>query len=133
MVTHAPLSPEEHARNAHVYADIEKRYNPEHLPSFFVGDFNAKETDSSSLFYRSYWTDSYMYFGADTLRREGPPGTFNGWKPDVIKGPSRRIDYVYFRGNGIQPLRYVCDDRMFGGNLASDHYPVYVDFRINHK
>ena len=133
MVTHAPLSPEEHAQNAHVYADIEKRYNPEHLPSFFVGDFNAKETDSSSQFYRSYWTDSYMYFGVDTLRREGPPGTFNGWKPDVIKGPSRRIDYVYFRGKGVQPLRYVCDDRMFGGNLASDHYPVYVDFRINNK
>ena len=133
MVTHAPLSPEEHAQNAHVYADIEKRYNPEHLPSFFVGDFNAKETDSSSQFYRSYWTDSYMYLGADTLRREGPSGTFNGWKPDVIKGPSRRIDYVYFRGKGVQPLRYVCDDRMFGGNLASDHYPVYVDFRINNK
>ena len=133
MVTHAPLSPEEHAQNAHVYADIEKRYNPEHLPSFFVGDFNAKETDASSEFYRTYWVDAYRNFDADTLRREGPPGTFNGWKPQTIKGPSRRIDYVYFRGKGIQPLRYVCDDRLFGGNLASDHYPVYVDFRITSK
>ena len=133
MVTHAPLSPEEHAQNAHVYADIEKRYNPEHLPSFFVGDFNAKETDASSEFYRTYWVDAYRSFDADTLRREGPPGTFNGWKPQTIKGPSRRIDYVYFRGKGIQPLRYVCDDMLFGGNLASDHYPVYVDFRITSK
>lgn len=133
MVTHAPLSPEEHAQNAHVYADIEKKYNPERLPSFFVGDFNAKETDASSEFYRTYWADAYHSFDADTIRREGPPGTFNGWKPQSIKGPARRIDYVYFRGKGIKPLRYVCDDRLFGGNLASDHYPVYVDFRITNK
>lgn len=131
IVTHAPLGSEEHAKNAHVYADIERRFNPEHNPSFFVGDMNAKESDPASQFYSSYWTDSYHFFDADTLRREGPAGTFNGWKPDVIKGPQRRIDYVYFRGKGVKPQRYVCDNRLFGGFLASDHYPVYVDFRIN--
>ena len=130
IVTHAPLGIEEHAKNAHVYADIEKRFNPERYPSFFIGDLNARETDPASQFYRSYWTDSYQFFDADSLRREGPAGTFNGWKPDVIKGPGRRIDYVYFRGRGIKPQRYVCDSRRFGGFLASDHYPIYVDFRI---
>jgi endonuclease/exonuclease/phosphatase family metal-dependent hydrolase len=133
MVTHAPLSQEEHAQNAHVYADIEKKYNPEHLPSFFIGDFNAKETDASSEFYRSYWVDAYRHFDADTLLRQGPVGTFNGWKPETIKGPNRRIDFVYFRGKGVKPLRYVCDDRLFDGHLASDHYPIYVDFRITNK
>ena len=132
MVTHAPLSQEEHAQNAHVYADIEKRFNPEHLPSFFIGDFNAKESDAASEFYRSYWVDSYRCFDNDSIKRRGPAGTFNGWKPDKIKGPDRRIDFVYFRGKKVQPLQYVCDDRLFNGHLASDHYPVYVDFRITH-
>ena len=131
MVTHAPLSVSEHALNAHVYADMERKYNPEHLPSFFIGDFNAKETDECSGFYRSYWTDSYRYFDSNPARRTGPAGTFNAWKPDRIKGPDRRIDYIYFRGKAVTPLKYVCDDTLFGGLCASDHFPVYVDFEIN--
>lgn len=131
MVTHAPLSKEDHAQNAHVYADIEKKYNPEHLPSFFIGDFNAKESDECSGYYRTYWTDSYLYFDDEPAMRFGPPGTFNAWKPDKIKGPDRRIDFVYFRGNKVKPMRYVCDDTLFGGLCASDHYPVYVDFDVS--
>ena len=131
MVTHAPLSKEDHAQNAHVYADIEKKYNPEHLPSFFIGDFNAKESDECSGYYRTYWTDSYLFFDDEPAMRFGPPGTFNAWKPDKIKGPDRRIDFVYFRGNKVKPMRYVCDDTLFGGLCASDHYPVYVDFDVS--
>ena len=130
MVTHAPLSREEHALNAHVYIDMEKKYNPEGLPSFFIGDMNAVETDPCSEVYRGYWIDSYHWFDTAPAFREGPVGTFNGWKPGVIKGPRRRIDYIYFRGSGVEPLRYVCDDALYDGLCASDHFPVYVDFRI---
>ena len=130
MVTHGPLSKEDHARNAHVYIDMEKKYNPDGLPSFFLGDMNAKETDPCSEEYRNYWTDSYHFFDDKPLLREGPEGTFNGWKHDMILDQSRRIDYIYFRGKGIEPLRYVCDTALYGGQFASDHYPVYVDFRL---
>ena len=130
MVTHGPLSREDHARNAHVFIDMEKKYNPEGLPSFFLGDMNAKETDPCSEEYRSYWTDSYHFFDDKPLLREGPAGTFNGWKHDMDLDQSRRIDYIYFRGKGIEPLRYVCDTALYGGQFASDHYPVFVDFRI---
>ncbi len=130
MVTHAPLSREEHALNAHVYKDMEKKYNPEGLPSFFLGDMNARESDSSSCQYREYWTDSYHFFDDCPSLREGPAGTFNAWRTDFAQDPDRRIDYIYFRGKGVRPLRYVCDTALFGGLFASDHFPVYVDFRI---
>ena len=130
MVTHGPLGREEHAANAHVYIDMEKKYNPEGLPSFFLGDLNAKESDPCSEIYRSYWTDSYHFFDDNPALREGPAGTFNGWKPDMKLVPDRRIDYIYFRGKGVQPLHYCCDVSRFGGLMASDHYPVWVDFRI---
>lgn len=132
MVTHAPLSPEEHAQNAHVYVEMEKKYNPEGLPSFFLGDMNAKETDPCSEFYRTYWTDSYHYFDARPELREGPAGTFNGWKKEMKLSPDRRIDYIYFRGKGIEPLCYCNDTSLYDGQMASDHYPVYVDFHIKH-
>jgi endonuclease/exonuclease/phosphatase family metal-dependent hydrolase len=131
MVTHAPLSPEEHAQNAHVYVEMEKKYNPDGLPSFFLGDMNAKETDPCSEFYRTYWTDSYHYFDARPELREGPAGTFNGWKKEMKLSPDRRIDYVYFRGKGVTPLRYFNDTALYDGYMASDHYPVYVDFKID--
>ena len=130
MVTHAPLNQEDHALNAHVYVDMEKKYNPEGYPSFFLGDLNATDTDTCSETYRSYWTDAYRWFDDNPAFREGPVGTFNAWRPAVIKGPRRRIDFVYFRGNGIRPLRYVCDDTLFDGLCASDHFPVYIDFRL---
>lgn len=130
MVTHGPLNKEDHAANAHVFIDMEKKYNPEGLPSFFLGDLNAKESDPCSEVYRGYWTDSFHYFDDRPELREGPAGTFNGWKPDMKLGPGRRIDYIYFRGKGVQPLRYCCDASRFGGLMASDHYPVFVDFNI---
>ena len=130
MVTHGPLSREDHAQNAHVYIDMEKKYNPEGLPSFFLGDMNAKETDPCSGLYREYWTDSYHYFDDCPTMRKGPAGTFNAWRKNMVLSPDRRIDYVYFRGKGIKPLRYVCDTALYDGLFASDHYPVYVDFII---
>ncbi len=128
MVTHAPLNKQQHAENAHVYIDIEKKYNPKGMPSFFVGDFNAKETDEASEVYRSWWTDSYHAFDAAPELREGPQGTFNGWRFDAV--PSSRIDFIYYRGKNITPLRYRCNDTLYDGLCASDHFPVWVDFII---
>ena len=128
MVTHAPLNKEMHAENAHVYVEMEKRYNPQGLPSFFLGDFNAVETDDCSAVYRAVWTDTYHAFDAEPGLRLGPEGTFNGWKLHAV--PERRIDFIYYRGKGVTPLCYVCDDSRYGGFYPSDHFPVYADFAI---
>ena len=41
-----------------------------------------------------------------------------------------RIDFIYYRGKGVTPLRYVCNDARYDGFFASDHFPVWVDFEI---
>ena len=128
MVTHAPLSKEEHAANAHIFIDMEKKYNPKGRPSFFVGDMNAKEEHAASAVYRTWWTDSFHAFDDAPELRIGPAETFNGWRLDAP--PVSRIDFIYYRGKGVKPLRYVCDDTRYGGLFASDHFPVYVDFKI---
>ena len=107
---------------------MEKKYNTKGWPSFFVGDFNARETDAASEVYRSWWTDSYHAFDATPELREGPEGTFNGWKLDTP--PTSRIDFVYYRGKGVTPLCYRCNDTRYDGFYASDHFPVWVDFKI---
>jgi endonuclease/exonuclease/phosphatase family metal-dependent hydrolase len=129
MVTHGPLNKEAHAQNARIFPEIEKKYNAEGLPSFFLGDFNARETDACSEIYRSWWTDSYHAFDGNPAARKGPVGTFNAWRWQAPP-MERRIDFIYFRGKGVTPLRYVCDNTLFGGLFASDHFPVWVDFDI---
>ncbi|MBR0300918.1 MAG: endonuclease/exonuclease/phosphatase family protein [Bacteroidales bacterium] len=130
MVTHAPLNRVQHAENAHVYIDMEKKFNPRCLPSFFLGDLNVYETEAASALYRSYWTDGYHAFDTDPGLRDGPEITFNGWKKEYDPSLQSRIDYVYFKGQGVTPLHYTCNDTLYGGLLASDHYPVYIDFEI---
>ena len=130
MVTHAPLNKEMHAENAHVYVEMEKRYNPDGYPSIFMGDLNARETDACSEVYRSWWTDSYHAFDADPGLRRGPGRTFNGWRLLEVPSLERRIDFIYYRGKGITPLCYVCNDTRYGGFYPSDHFPVFVDFLL---
>ena len=129
MVTHGPLNRELHAQNAGVYEKMERKYNAEGNPSFFLGDFNAGETDECSKVYRSWWTDSYHAFDSNPAARKGPDGTFNAWRWPTPPMP-RRIDFIYYRGKGVTPLRYVCNNRLYSGLFASDHFPVYVDFTL---
>lgn len=128
MVTHAPLNTDQHAEHAHVFVEMEKRYNPNGWPSFFIGDFNACETDAPSTVYRTWWKDSFHYFDNAPEFREGPEGSFNGWQLDKL--PERRIDFIYYKGEGVVPLHYRCNDTRYNGLLASDHFPIWVDFNI---
>ena len=128
MVTHAPLNVNQHAENARVFVEMEKEYNSKGCPSFFLGDFNACEKDAPSAVYRSWWKDSFHNFDGTPQLREGPEGTFNGWQLDRL--PERRIDFIYYRGQGVTPLRYRCNDTRYNGLFASDHFPIWVDFSI---
>ena len=127
MVTHAPLNKEQHARYAGIFLEMEKKYNPEGYPSFFLGDFNASELDECSAVYRSYWTDAYHAFDGNPAARKGPLGSFNAWR--MTSPPAkRRIDFVYFRGKGVTPVAYVCNNKLYDGGYPSDHFPIFADF-----
>lgn len=128
MNNHGCLNSEPNAAGAPVYIEQEKRYNPEGLPSFFVGDMNARESSEAGsvyMTYTSWWKDPYMIL--DASRKSGCSGTFNGYTNPSGK---YRIDYVFYRGDGVTPLRYCCANKLFDGLYASDHFPVWVEFAI---
>lgn len=127
MVSHGPLNPAPNSRSAEIYNEMERRYNTEGLPSVFVGDLNAPPSARASSVLRETWTDSYMCLPDGS--KSGPEGTFNGFRMP-LPDSTRRIDYVYFKGSGIRPVKYVCDGSLYDGCYASDHFPVYVEMEI---
>ena len=128
MCTHGMLSSDDRTTYANVYASQETVLNPEGLPSFFTGDFNAGPAHESSVIYRTHWYDSYLTATA----KGGIEYTFNGYST-AERDSSSRIDYVYWKGLGVTPNYYECDNSLYGtasDTFASDHFPVFTDFTI---
>ena len=128
MNNHGCLNAASNKQNAHVYVEQEPRFNPDGLPSFFVGDMNLREsTEAGSPYmtFTAYWTDPYKVLSA--TERTGCAGSYNGFANPTGKS---RIDYVFYRGEGITPKLYHCDNTLYGGLYASDHFPVWVEYAI---
>gem|GEM_PF-3812669 len=116
MCSHACYNDEPNARYASVYQAMESRYNPERLPSFFVGDLNTSPDSEASRAYRRYWNDACL-----TVERSSRTGLLNTYNDyDCPLGISR-IDYLYYRGGGIDVVSYNCDGSLYGGRYASGH------------
>ena len=129
MMSHMPLGHEANANSAPIILEREKRYNPDGLPSFFVGDLNTREDRPSSQLFRTWWNDAFLALPSGM--KTGSAGTFNSHGQNAGKmDTAPRIDFIYYRGKGIEPLHYTCDNRTDGGIFPSDHCPVYVDFRV---
>ena len=130
MVTHGAKNQSVRDEFAKLYIDMEKKYNPNGYPSFFVGDMNARPYQNSVKTYLTYWKDVYLEVSGEN--RKGPFSTYNGFDTslDLNKDP-RRIDYIFYRN--ATPLNYVCIDKKYGGCFASDHLPVYSDMRISNQ
>ena len=129
MVTHGHLNSGTNEKYAYVYEEQEKRFNTGNLPSVLVGDLNAIPTGYTSSVLRTYWEDSFMYLPEKS--KSGPSGTYNGFDHNKNMETARRIDYIYFRGEDMEPLQYVCNDALYDGEFASDHFPIYVDMKIS--
>lgn len=129
MVSHACLNDGSNNKWAPVYAEMEKRFNPDGLPSIFVGDMNAKPGDNPSVEYRKHWKDTYLELPQSSI--SGPSGTYNGFNLNVNLNKASRLDYIYFRGD-VTPLKYVADDSRYEGFFPSDHIPVYAEMTIRY-
>lgn len=128
MNNHGCLNAESNKANASAYVTQEKRYNTSALPSFFVGDMNAREsTEAGSVYvtYTAWWQDPFKVLPSTS--RQGPAATYNGY---ASPNGRYRIDYVFFRGEGVTPKFYCCDNTLYGGLYASDHFPVWVEYSI---
>lgn len=129
MNTHGCMNADKREEYAAQYEQMEKLYNVDGLPSFFVGDMNSSESSelgSPYMVYTSYWKDSFNEAPAN--RKSGSTNTFNGYSSTSGKS---RIDMIFFRGgNPISIEAYACKNTLYGGLYASDHFPVYADVSI---
>lgn len=123
MNNHGILNHEENLKYAPALVELEKRYNPEGLPSFLVGDFNARVESPSHGVWRQHWNDSADGFGERKC-------TFNGFNPDPKSwDPAKHIDFVYYR-NIDAPSAYMVNMTLYEGRCASDHFPIWADFTL---
>lgn len=123
MNSHAALNKEENFKYAHVFVDMEKQFNPKGYPSFFVGDLNARPEHPTHGVLRAHWSDC-----ADSVSER--PCTFNAFKTDPKTwDKSRNIDYIYYR-NISEPVKFECNQSLYDGFCASDHFPIWADFKI---
>lgn len=123
MNTHACLNPDPNALNAPVYEQMEKKYNPNGLPSFFVGDMNARPDSPATVTYLGWWKDSYSTAAA----RSGANASYNAFS--YASGKSR-IDYIYHRGSGITVKEFCINNTLYDSKYASDHFPIWADVEI---
>jgi len=132
MDAHGCVNKEPRDTYAHVFVDMEKRFNTKQLPSVFVGDMNARYAEESSATYRDWWKDSYAVL-SDSGKVTGPVGTSNGFDMERdMTDPYRRIDYIYYRGT-LEPLHYTCNAKKYDGHYPSDHLPIYCDFNVTYS
>ncbi|MBO4670507.1 MAG: endonuclease/exonuclease/phosphatase family protein [Bacteroidales bacterium] len=128
MNNHGCLDGESNKKSAPHYEKMEKLYNPDKLPSFFVGDMNAgTSSDAGSVYmtYTSYWKDAYVVL--DATKRMGCAGTYNGYANPTGKS---RIDFVFYRGDKLEPQLYTCSNKLYNGLYASDHFPIFVEMKF---
>lgn len=123
MNAHGCLSEDARTAYAMVFEQMEKRYNPDGLPSFFVGDLNEQPTGNMYKKIAGYWKDAWLTAQSKT----GIENTFNSFS--LVNGKSR-IDYIMYRGKAVAK-HYCCDNTLYNNLYPSDHFPVYTDFVIS--
>lgn len=128
MISHFPLGKEARLHFAPLVIERAKQYNPGNLPSFLLGDLNTRENRPESEILCGYWNDAFL----TALAKSGPKGTFNGHNVEKDMEKAIRIDFIYWRGEGVTPKSYVCNQARYGDKqiYPSDHLPIYVDFEI---
>jgi len=94
-------------------------------PVILTGDFNTPpDSDPYSILKNSGMEDT-----AEKAVMSYTPGyTFNSWDLEA-SGDRYRIDYVFFKGEELLPLKYHVLDGQRGRRFISDHFPVIVKFK----
>ncbi len=122
---HMPLGQEANLHATEILIEKSRRYNPDNLPEFFLGDFNTRPDTPSSKLMRTYWTDSYL----SCKKAEQGIGTFHAADTDMDMRTARRIDYIYWKGD-VKLKDYEVVTTRYDGFFPSDHCPLYVDAMI---
>lgn len=100
--------------------------NAENLPVVLMGDFNLEPKSEEISFANEEMDDSKM---VSIERPFGPNGTFNAFKFE--SNPTKRIDYIFVSKSKIKVQKYGVLNNSFNLRYPSDHFPVYVEVKIN--
>ena len=98
--------------------------NPNGYPVVITGDFNVTMGHDAFATARQTMNNA-LEVAEKKVNADGP--TYNAW------GNERRyaiVDHIWLSKN-IKCLLYVTDNKPYGGHqLISDHFPVYVEFKL---
>lgn len=94
-------------------------------PVILTGDFNIRPEQEPYAVLVKELEDTYH----KATQKYGPEHTFNGWNYQG-DGDFHRIDFIFYKGQGIQPMKYHVLDGQRGKHFVSDHFPVIVNFSI---
>lgn len=95
--------------------DLFKKYATDY-PTILLGDFNSKAKDPNAVIQKLI-----NMAGVGNAAFEKIEPTFHG------KEPFKRIDYIFYTKNSID---YIRGTVLTEFNVASDHLPVYMEFRL---
>ncbi|HET8735367.1 MAG TPA: endonuclease/exonuclease/phosphatase family protein, partial [Pricia sp.] len=100
-------------------------------PVILTGDFNfPPSSEPYAVLIDNALKDTASE--VDDENKYGTEYTTNGW--DIEAGDERtRIDYVFYKGNELTPIKYHVLDGQRGKRFISDHFPVLVDFKFSGK
>ena len=103
-------------------SQIQKIVDAGTLPVFLAGDFNAVETDS-----RIADVPAFMKNARLEAPVSDPSMTYNHFSAN--QGDWKRLDHVFYLN--AEPQRHkVVNEAKYGTDFISDHWPVYVDFKM---
>lgn len=103
-----------------------KDINAENLSVVLMGDFNL-EPESKEIAIASKVMDDTKKISVEASF--GPEGTFNAFKFE--SNPTKRIDYIFVSKSKIKVQKYGVLNNSFNLRYPSDHFPVYVEVKIN--
>ena len=93
------------------------RYKNEY-PTILLGDFNSEARSNSAIIQKMF---AQKEVGNAAFLKQNPSNTFNS------RNPYKRIDYIFYSKNSIE---YVSGKVLNEFGEASDHLPVYMEFKL---
>ena len=90
----------------------------ENYPTILLGDFNSRARDKESVVQELF---NKKNIGNASFSSQNPENTFD------TKKPFERIDYIFYTKNSIE---YVSGKVLNEFGQASDHLPVFMEFRL---
>ena len=91
-----------------------------------TGDFNtAPDSEPYNVLLDNDLEDTFSSLPEEQIY--SPGYTFNSWDVEA-SGDRYRIDYIFYKGEELKPVKYHVLDGQRGKRFISDHFPVIAKF-----